>query len=69
MGDDLRWNTEAINDPKFAWVAYLVCPKCGSTWRGLLPNERPGAFGPVEEECPDCELGLDGYESLDEDNA
>lgn len=57
MGDEpeLYWNTELINSPQFAWVAYLVCPECRCTWRGLLPNERPGVFGPVEEVCPDCE--------------
>lgn len=65
MSDDLRWNREVIEDPKFAWVAYLVCPDCGATWRGILPNERPGVFGPIEEQCPDCEMELDGDEDVD----
>ena len=51
----LYWNREVIENPAFAWVGYLVCTDCGETWRGLLPNERPGVFGPVLEQCPDCE--------------
>jgi hypothetical protein len=59
----LEWNPDFIAEleaGKYDWVAYLVCPRCRATWRGILPGERPGAFGPIEEECPDCELGFDG---------
>jgi hypothetical protein len=50
----LEWDRELIESDRFRWVAFLVCGDCGMTWRGLLPNERPGVEGAVEEQCPDC---------------
>jgi hypothetical protein len=58
----LEWDQGFLDDMaagKYDWVAYLVCPTCRCTWRGILPNERPGAFGPIDEECPDCEFEIE----------
>ena len=49
----------ADTQSRYAWVAFLVCPRCGCTWRGILPGERPGAEGPILEQCPDCDIETD----------
>lgn len=62
----LEWDQGFLDDMKagkYDWVAFLVCPRCRCTWRGILPGERAAhgidEYGPIEEMCPDCEMDDD----------
>ena len=52
----LQWNTGEINNPRYDWVAFKVCPDCGATWQGILRADNSGLEGAVDVRCPECEM-------------
>jgi hypothetical protein len=61
-GMTLYWNTEEINNPRYDWVAFKVCPDCGATWQGILRADNTGLVGAVAARCPDCDMEADSLE-------